>query len=99
MSGSLTEYTCNQNTFSNTTNLDEGITITIIVLNSGLLLFFLVKMCKLCSYAFSYSNYHIHETYKLYALSIMNIMAAILVRKTQIDLYHFKHPDNNNPPP
>jgi hypothetical protein len=65
-------------------------TITIIIMNCCLLLFFLVKMCKLCSYAFSYSNYHIHETYKLYALSIINIMAALLVRKTQIDLHNYK---------
>lgn len=86
------DHTCNQNTFSNDSTFNEGIAITIIVLNCCLLLFFLVKMCKLCSYAFSYSNYHIHETYKLYALSIINIMAALLVRKTQIDLYNFKHP-------
>lgn len=58
-------------------------------MNVVLLFFFLVKMCKLCSYAFSYSNYHIHETYKLYALSLINIMAALLVRNTQKDLHDY----------
>lgn len=54
------DMTCNQKTFSGIESLDEGISITIIVLSSALLLFFLFKMCRLCSYAFSYSNYHIH---------------------------------------
>lgn len=70
-------------------------------MNVALLLFFLVKMCKLCSYAFSYSNYHIHETYKLYALSLINILAALLVRNTQKDLYDYNQSlrDEDNPEP
>jgi hypothetical protein len=90
---------CNWRTFSNDESFDEGVFIAVIVLNFVLLLFFLVKMCKLCSYAFSYSNYHIHETYKLYALSIINIMAALLVRKTQIDLHYFKQDNGILPSP
>jgi hypothetical protein len=92
------EFTCNQKTFSNTDSIDNYLTLTIIILNSLLLLFFLVKMCKLCSYAFSYSNYHIHETYKLYALCIINIMAAILVRKTQVDLKDYNAINQGNVP-
>jgi hypothetical protein len=53
-------YSCNYSIFSSDGLFDEGIFLAIIVLNLVLLLFFLVKMCKLCSYAFSYSNYHIH---------------------------------------
>ena len=84
---------CNWSTFSNDKNFEYGISITIIILNAILLLFFLVKMCKLCSYAFSYSNYHVHETYKLYTISIFNILAVLLVRKTQIDLHDYLHLD------
>lgn len=89
-------FTCNQNTFSSVDHIDTGIVITIIVLNFLLLLFFLVKMCRLCSYAFSYSNYHIHETYKLYTLAMINIMAALIVRKTQMDLYYFIYPNGKD---
>lgn len=89
-------FTCNQSSFSNVEGDIQVVSYIIISLNACLLLFLLVKMCRLCSYAFSYSNYHIHETYKLYALCIINIMATLLVRKTQLDLKHFIDTQNED---
>ena len=42
-------------------------------------------MMRLCSTAFSYSNFHVHETYKLYALAIVNIATVLLSRKAQLE--------------
>ena len=49
----------------------------IIGLNILVVIFLLVKMCQLCSQAFSFTNFHIHETYKLYTLAMIAILRSI----------------------
>lgn len=48
-------------------------------------IYLLYKTLRLCNIAFSYSNYHVHETYKLYALAFINLTFIILSRKSQLD--------------
>ncbi len=38
-------------------------------------LYIIYKMCKLCSKAFSYSNFHIHEAYKFYTLALISTIS------------------------
>lgn len=57
-----------------------------ICVSGVVLLYLLYKMFRLCSLAFSYSNFHIHETYKLYALGTINLIVLIFARKSQMDL-------------
>lgn len=59
--------------------------LTFIGLSSAVLLFLVYKMMRLCSTAFSYSNFHVHETYKLYALAIVNLSMILLSRKAQLE--------------
>jgi hypothetical protein len=63
----------------------EEFLIVFICIASLVLLFLLYKMLRLCSIAFSYSNFHVHETYKLYALAIVNVAVVLLSRKAQYD--------------
>lgn len=41
--------------------------------------FIILKMCKLCTKAFSYTNFHIHEAYKLYSLALLTIFRIDLI--------------------
>ncbi len=47
--------------------------------------YMLFRMCKLCFSAFSYSNFHIHETYKFYAIAIIALAFTIMFHKTQLE--------------
>lgn len=38
-------------------------------------LYIIFKMCQLCSKAFSYSNFHIHEAYKFYTLALISTIS------------------------
>jgi hypothetical protein len=57
------------------------------VIVSGLFvaIYLAIRMCKLCSSAFSYSNFHIHEAYKFYALAIIALFFTIFYHKVQLD--------------
>jgi hypothetical protein len=66
-------------------NGDTGVLYFIIALDLLLMIFLLYKMCKLCSSAFSYSNFHIHEAYKFYTITIISVSLMALSRKTQSD--------------
>ena len=75
---------CNGDTF-----IYEGageILYLIVGMDIAMALYLLYKMCVLCSTAFSYSHFHIHETYKLYALSLLALFMMVMSRKTQMDL-------------
>ena len=41
--------------------------------------YIIYKMCKLCSKAFSYSNFHIHENYKFYTLALISTISTPLL--------------------
>lgn len=75
---------CNGDTF-----VYQGATsilYVILALDLLMILYLLYKMCVLCSTAFSYSHFHIHETYKLYALALLALFMMGMSRKTQLDL-------------
>lgn len=38
-------------------------------------LYIIFKMCQLCSKAFSYENFHIHEAYKFYTLALISTVS------------------------
>lgn len=59
---------------------------TVIILGSLVGLYLLIRMCRLCSSAFSYSNFHIHETYKFYALAMLALTFTTFYHKLQLDL-------------
>lgn len=40
-----------------------------------LAIFIIIKMCQLCSKAFSYTNFHIHEAYKFYAVALISTVS------------------------
>ena len=56
-------------------------------------LYMMVRMCRLCSSAFSYTHFHIHEAYKFYALALMALAFTVFFHKTQLDYIK----DNSNP--
>ena len=62
-------------------------------------LYLLYKTVRLCNKAFSYSNFHVHETYKLYILALINVGFIILSRAFQLDYMHlyFESIDPNKP--
>jgi hypothetical protein len=68
----------------------ETFIIIYLVLSLLVALYLLVKTMKLCSIAFSYSNFHVHETYRLYVLGIVNLLFIIFSRKVQWDLKSYK---------
>ena len=59
---------------------------TVIILGGLVGIYLLVRMCRLCSSAFSYSNFHIHETYKFYALAMLALTFTTFYHKLQLDL-------------
>jgi hypothetical protein len=75
--------TCNEDVF--VYDGDKSYLFVIIGLNSILLLYLLFQMFRLCSIAFSYSNFHIHEAYKFYALTMISVVIMILSRNSQLD--------------
>ena len=84
-------FSCNGNIFKYNNNYSEKSDTTflliIIIICFLTLLFFLYKMFKLCSFAFSYSHYHIHSTYRVYALAIITIITTMLFRNNQWNLH------------
>jgi len=71
-------------------NINTAYLLSVIVICFLILLFFLYKMFKLCSLAFSYSHYHIHSTYRVYALAIVNIISTMIFRNNQRNLYQIE---------
>ena len=57
-----------------------------IILAALVILYLLVRICRLCYQAFSYSNFHIHETYKFYTLALLSLNFNFLYHKLQLDL-------------
>ncbi len=64
---------------------DTGYLYAVIVMGIVLGVYMLFRMCKLCFSAFSYSNFHIHETYKFYAIAIIALAFTIMFHKTQLE--------------
>ena len=75
---------CNGDTF--VYNGATSIIFIILALDLLMIVFLLYKMCVLCSTAFSYSHFHIHETCKLYALALFARFMLGMSRKTQLDV-------------
>lgn len=59
--------------------------IVIMVLGAICGLYLTVRMCRLCFSAFSYANFHIHETYKFYAMALISIAFTVFFHKNQYD--------------
>lgn len=64
---------------------DRGYLYGVIVVGTILGVYLIFRMCKLCYGAFSYSNFHIHETYKFYALAIIALSFTIFFHKAQLE--------------
>lgn len=64
---------------------DRGYLYGVIVVGTVLGVYLVFRMCKLCYGAFSYSNFHIHETYKFYALAIIALSFTIFFHKAQLE--------------
>ena len=67
---------------------DASALLVAIILGSLVGLYLLVRTCRLCHSAFSYSNFHIHETYKFYTLSLLSLGFSIFYHKVQLDLIY-----------
>lgn len=72
---------------------DKSFLMVYMILGGLVEVFLLYKMMRLCSIAFSYSNFHVHETYKLYAFAIVNLVVIIFSRKTQFDIKQLQEQD------
>lgn len=78
---------CNKEVFQY--RKDIGYLYGVIVCGALVGVYLTVRMCKLCSSAFSYSNFHIHETYKFYALAIISLSFTIFYHKAQLDYLNY----------